>query len=1674
MADPMHGIAEDVRFDHAAASTLATRCRTAASAIDSQAGDRAAWVQHGMEDFVGYYSQLFRQNGTVQASDARLLASRLREVATGVEQLAREATSEQERRQTAREWKQQQDNRNLLEQGWDWLTGSEDPPVGPPAEPISLTYAQAHTGTREPLKGSGGSGTSSARPANLRSFATNSSGANEALASYPGQLRDAYSTFSSGCGWGTLNADGVWAGFDTYLTANGNDVTWANTVAGAFEAAGGDGVVTASNAAITQSLSAAGVNAERQDLQIDPPQALGAPPTTGYANDPVNTATGNFLEPELDLGFTGGSATLALTRMYNSLNPEVGAFGPGWSSWTEAGLRFTDDGARWVQQDGREVVFPRRGDGWDRATTEAYWLQMAPGGFTITDNTGGDWAFDSTGRLASFGRGPGTRVTLRHDGDRLVAMAHERGRSIELEWSGDRVVAATASDGRRLEYGYDGAGRLVTASGPQGVRSYRWNAAGLIDRVTDADGVHEATNTYDDLGRVVSQVSQHGRVTRFSYLPGRVTLVDDPDGTRSNTWIHDRQGRLVGVIDADDRRQSMAYDRHGNTVMVTERDGRVTMAEFDQRGRRTAQVLPTGARIDTRFDEADRVVEVALEGGGGVATTRYAYEGDSRNPSSMTDAEGGVTRFEWDANLLLAVTDPTGARVSYAYDGFGDLVATTSADGRTALLERDAAGRVTAAVTPSGHRTTYTWDARGVLAGRTDPDGGHWRFEHTDGGRLTATIDPYGARTEVTHDEAGEAASTTDALGRTIHRAFDELGNLAQVTLPDGSRWEYAHDNLSRLVAATDPDGHTWRREYDVNGHLSSVIDPTGRTRTATDVRSGLVTDTLGRIVSTVAPDGTSRLTRYDLCGRPVEFVDAAGNVTALQRDASGRVTALRRPGAFDTHYSYDVCGRLASVTDPLGATTTFTYSPDGHLATQTDPTGAVTTLVHDGSGRLVERTAPGVGRTTWAYDLAGRLVRTRDPQWGTRSFTWDAAGQLVAATNPLGGVTRYTYDDLGRMVTITDPLGGVTHRGYNGRNKVVRSVDPLGRVTEGGYDGAGRPTWQLEPSGDRLEWGYDADGVLASQGVDGRVLASFVHDRANRTLTVSDRTDLDRPMRHTVVRDAAGRIIERTRDGRSTRWSYDAGGRCTEITTPNGSRTRYARDLLGRVAQVSVDGVGTVSLARDEAGRVIGATTGKETQTWTWADGRVVAHTLTADGVTSHTRIDRDADGRVAAITRDGASTVYAYDAAGQLVAATGPDGAHTWTWDDAGRLVAESDGGATTTYSYDAAGQLLARRDEAGETRYTYDANGRRSSADSPEGRMEFNWGPFGWLEQVASGAGVTRVHVDALGELARVNDAELFWDTAIAQGRPLEVDGDAVLSVAGFTGTPSGWDADGWRTARPTGTDPWAHGSLSPSKAAPAGLQVGPGGQVYVAGLAMLGARAYDPMTRSFLSTDPLPPVTGTAWGGNPYSYAANDPLHALDPSGLRPVTDAELQAYRDSNNGALAAADDWIASNWEYVAGAAMVVAGGVLMATGVGGPAGLALISMGADTIIQKATTGSVESPANARITIDDVGNVNVQGDNVLFLNFGDGPRAETFLQQRLDQGFDGTQVKAFDVPDSYADSIRSRAVPETNAKGNPVFQVDTTKTDSSYGLRASEFPALEGAAIPGSGRVIAP
>ncbi|BDZ49530.1 hypothetical protein GCM10025867_17710 [Frondihabitans sucicola] len=219
-------------------------------------------------------------------------------------------------------------------------------------------------GTRQtPSSGSGGSGgTSSAKPENLRSFATGSASLDSDLSGRPGALRGKLSDFASRCQWGTIEASGLVTGFDRWLAANAQDVQWAKTIANAFAAAGGEGSVsTISDSALAAALQAAGVNAERTDLTIDPPRAYGAQPTSGYSMDPVNTSTGNFLEPETDLAFAGASASLRLDRMYNSLDQRVGVFGLGWASTLETRLEIDDEGA---SLPGRRSVDPVPASRW--------------------------------------------------------------------------------------------------------------------------------------------------------------------------------------------------------------------------------------------------------------------------------------------------------------------------------------------------------------------------------------------------------------------------------------------------------------------------------------------------------------------------------------------------------------------------------------------------------------------------------------------------------------------------------------------------------------------------------------------------------------------------------------------------------------------------------------------------------------------------------------------------------------------------------------------------------------------------------------------------------------------------------------------------------------------------------------------------------------------------------------------------------------------------------------------------------------------------------------------------------------------------------------------------------------------------------------------------------------
>lgn len=1607
-------IHEDVQFDWLKAGDLASELRLTATELEFQVGERDRIRATARGVWQGRYGDEFDHRVATCAGDAGRFVPSLRDAATNVDSLAELARQEQDRRVAAREWEASQDDGGGGGFGLhtftdpiaggadavdDFFTGEDDlPPPPPPFDPPTFVTEDPAAVARDagalgppPTYGTGG--VSSAVPDDLDAWATASRGLDSALVTRQGTLDTAHADFTATLGWGSFNASSLLSAVGTWLTWNETDAQWVATIAQAFRDNGG-GVLP--DAVIQTELNAASLAATRTSVTYDEAVAWGLPPTSGYADDPVNTASGNFVEPETDLAAAGLCRLLLFARTDNSRSDHVGPFGPGWGSWASVRLRAEADGAHWVGPDGQETLIPR-GPGAHDGEVAYRRVAGVPGlvsraddgsdgdGDNHDDNHDGDGdgdgdsaglvldglagdsrlAFDAAGRPVRADEGPGTEVRFAYDGDRLVELRHQGGRTVTLEWDGDRVVELRASDGRAVAYHYDHDRRLVgTDGGPRGSRRYDLDPAGRIVAVTDADDVVEVRTTYDDEGRVVAQVSPFGRRTRYRYLPGRVTVVDDDAGGPVNSYVHDDAGRLVGAVDGHGHELRKTYDRWGNPTQVTERDGSTALQEWDDRSRLLRVLRADGSSFVFTYDDRGRILSVTASTG---ATTRYRYAGAERNPVEVTDPSGAVTQLAVSDGLVRRVVDPDGVEVQFDYDDNGDLTAVTDAAGNRASIWRDLAGRVTSTMSPMGRRTSISYDGHGRPVSRRDPGGRVWIYEWSAGGRLLTVVDPTGARRSLRYGTNGEAEQIADELGQVTSRRFDALGNLVGVVLPDGAKWELGYDQLSRLTSIGDPAGATWLREYDVTGHLVGSVDPVGTHRSvAIDpagriaaVDDGLTSvefgyDELGRAVEHRRPDGSAGRATYDACGRVTSVTDPAGGVTRYGYTAAGRLAEVVSPLGHATRYEYDRRGQRVGMVDPLGQHWSTSHDGDGQVTQVVGPTGETTRFRYDDGGRLAARVSSTGGTTRYEYDRLRRVVAVTSPGGGVRRFGWDARGQLASAVDANGGVTRYQRDERGFLRTLVDPLGGTVTYDYDPSGRLVARTDQLDRTTRWEYDAAGRVVRRVLPTGEVVRRWYDASGRALAVGVGDDQLVRFSRDRLGRAIVVEEPG-----FRHELEWDGLGRLVAKRRNGLGLTWRYDADGRRRAVGFPDGSATTYDHDPAGRLESASHPALGDVTLAHDASGRLLERRSRLAVERWTYRDGLLVEHSASGH----FTSLRRDEAGRVVAAVTDGVETAFGYDPAGQLISA----GSFTFRYDEAGRLVAETGPPGDVSYRYDAAHQLVAREVGPAVTSFAYDAAGRRTAAGPS---TTYGWDWLGRLAHVDD----THLAADALDDLAEIDGMPLLWDPVgpVPQLRWLDgaawVGDQSAWAVVPRDGAAAGLAHD-WQGSVGAVPDPW--GVPPPDRAAELGL--GYRGELQVDGLLWLRHRCYDSATRSFLSTDPRPGVPGDPFAANPYHYAGNNPVGAVDPFGLSPMSEADLAAYREAaaSNGlfdhvdaAWDATTSWVGDNWEYIAAGAMIVGGVVVMATGVGGPIGAAMIGGallggGISAGSQRALTGEV-------------------------------------------------------------------------------------------------------------------
>ena len=1412
---------EDVPYDNAASDALSQALRSAANNLTSSygasasstAGSRNTQNNDLWNDFKGRYAddaKNGRNNLTVNAIN---IAAMLNHAAGLVDYLKSCAEAENKNRAAAREW----DKKWWIQKKWDELWGGglkhSDPDVPKPSEPSSVAAPA-------PVASSGGDGTSSAKPNDVDSYVTMCNTDTTTHENDYNSIVSALSGFEAGCKYGTLDIRPATTGLQALNTQSGNLTAWLTQVAQAFrdaDSSAGDTVVTASDAFLDLTLRNRGWNGppEIQHIDATASELTGAVPSSGFANDPVNVATGNFIEPETDLVFTGtvSESTLSLTRMYNSLAvthaDEVpsGVFGLGWFSTLDTRLSFGDEQASWFMPDGRAVLFDREGEGFARAARESWWLTKVPatdelftrvrdaqvhayeqakvtGGSAVVPEVPFVWMAHNNQHEAYFYAPSGAPVARRqgHLSSLTVFILAEDGTVTDLvhpvahrgihvnyepaeETGGVRPAAAFTYNtiGERagepvqnVAYSYTEAaessasvqvsGLLTGVTTGIGTRTYTHTERGLIHRVINARGDLEVTNTYDDSGRVIGQISEYGRDISYTYTPSLTTIIADAGtGENENLWVSDSKGRLVSITATDGTRMSMSYDRFSNRISITERDGSRLVRTSDARGHIKRERTPEGADYTYTWDEQDRLLSVSVRDARDVKNlsdpmpvNSYHYEESSLvvnpNPVAVLDGAGEATTWEYSPEGdILKITDPTGVFTAFEYDEHHDIVAMLNPAGEAIRFTRDAAGQITSVSNPLGATTTLEYNAAGVLTSFTNPLGARWTLTypqqpvgdgapymvraHQQGGQARdasvgalpeAVTDPAGNTTAFTYTAGGDIATVTNAVGGTTRHEYDTFGNLVKMITAGNRVWEYSWDGLSQLVGLTDPTGAITRFEYDRAGEITQVTDATGVISHRSIERHEGVESVTG--------------TGEGLFSSAFFKVDVLGRVTEISQQDG----ASTKPASSSHDTSKASTGAGAAGAGIAG--TAGTGIPHG-VSSSAEAIAAAET-----AGAPSQPT----GRQMFTYDAAGNIVEALDANGGLTQYVRDAAGRVTRIISAAGRFTDYTYDTCGRLVTESVGL-----------NEPVRVTDPV----------TGAPSWE-EPT----RWAVT-----------------------------------------TLVYDAASQVIERrTPDGLVEKMTYDAAGRLTKVQAGRRVAT-YAWDACNQLVRVQDSTFGTRRYAYNELGQLVRVT----------------------DGLGNRTFFVYDADGLLTSVTDPtGAITEYEYDAAGRILEVAKkphPDSTvetspirTTYTWDAAGRLLSEDDGVRTRSFEYDARTGDLTRTLIDGSLAAEY-------GTDTPT----LPGSTITWMKDHTGDAPVTYRRVfDATGNLVEY--------TRQVDGTENTSEPGTAAALETFTSTGSytltyAYDADGFRTMMltPYGSSQWVlDGSGRPIRSINTASIAGPG--------------------------------------------------------------------------------------------------------------------------------------------------------------------------------------------------------------------------------------------------------
>jgi RHS repeat-associated protein len=538
----------------------------------------------------------------------------------------------------------------------------------------------------------------------------------------------------------------------------------------------------------------------------------------------------------------------------------------------------------------------------------------------------------------------------------------------------------------------------------------------------------------------------------------------------------------------------------------------------------------------------------------------------------ISRTQGGKTDASvYDAAGKLAMATPAGKPATvYTYHQ-EQVVSVKYADEPATTYRYYPSGRLQGVSEPSGRKRLYSWYDRGLVwteeYGR-EADTELRAFTYDDGGYLSTSTVGRGTDASVwtyTHGPRGELVQVTQPSGLGDFKyGYDARGQLASIEPPAGGMpsQSFGYDYLGRPVLRTRGPQATWRTSWE--GGTATTVDPNGDTTVA-------VVDGRGRAARVSWQPGPSSggtgLTAvekaYDGLDQLLEAREtrSSGDVTTTYSyDGRSRLTRAERGGGAWVGYGYTASGERQWVESSAGRVT-YGYDVKDRLSTVNSPRGTTVHVEWETGGERLLSAGDEVMKECRGYDSRGRLSYAANLPSGSDCGTigavpyarfeygYDERGnrksELYSGQGVTGDPTSYGYDGADRLVGVQYGDGSAALYGLagDGTRQCEKRMDSYGgSLTANACDSGGAT--------ESLVYGYDERGGLKSivDGANGAQLGQF-------------------------QTDPAGRLRSETRGTFAREYTWDAGGRLTQLTVTQAvagqgaavSTNRYGYDFAGR-----------------------------------------------------------------------------------------------------------------------------------------------------------------------------------------------------------------------------------------------------------------------------------------------------------------------------------------------------------------------------------------------------------------------------------------------------------------------------------------------------------------------------